>query len=155
MSLEEALADAPVIEDRNPVSDFKYDYNLIKSGLLNHIKSLNTALVRVNEGQKLVKNFKNELKRYKTLSVEVLKSLKKLSVNYLDLSSNYSLENKIFDFITTAERIDLDYEMKMTRELSAENVAKLSEKLGLYYDNAEKRINSVIKLIDTILGEIA
>ena len=155
MSLEEALADAPVIEDRNLVSNFKYDYNLIKSGLLNHIKSLNTALVRVNEGQKLVKNFKNELKRYKTLSVEVLKSLKKLSVNYLDLSSNYSLENKIFDFITTAERIDLDYEMKMTRELSAENVAKLSEKLGLYYDNAEKRINSVIKLIDTILGEIA
>ena len=53
---------------------------------------------------------------------------------YVPIKSNnlYEEANKLFDFITTAERIDLDYEMKMTREFTVESVSNIINKISEY-----------------------
>ena len=66
--------------------------------------------------------------------------LKKLSENYLILSSDFASKSKMFDFIITADKIDLDYEMKMLKEFSFENISNINEKLSKFYENAEVRI---------------
>ena len=77
-----------------------------------------------------------------------LKMLKKLSENYLNLSGDFANKSKMFEHIIKADKIDLDYEMKMIKELSLENVASLNNKLALFYENSEKRIIEIEGLIN-------
>ena len=106
----------------------------------------------IEEGRRLAKSLNNDLKRYRNAGAEVLKSLKKLSVNYLALSSNFIEKSELFDFITTADKINLDYEMKMLREFTYDSVLSICEKISAYYDNAEKRIREVEGLINESLN---
>ena len=59
----------------------------------------------------------------------------------------------MFDFITIADKIDLDYEMKMMREFTAENILAIADKLSQYYENALNHINEIENLIKGILNE--
>ena len=59
---------------------------------------------------------------------------------------------QVFDFITTADKINLDYEMKMLREFTYDSVLSICEKISAYYDNAEKRIREVEGLINESLN---
>lgn len=154
MPIEEALKDSEKINDRDVNTDFEYDIEKIISNLDKEKENLNSALKIVSEGQKLVQNLNNDLKRYRNAGVEVLKSLKKLSANYLQVSSEYSKNNKLFDFITTSERIDLDYEMKMTREFTPDTIKNLADKISVYYNKAEVKIKRVIDTIEQTIGEI-
>ena len=85
---------------------------------------------------------------YRAANTEVLKALKKLSLNYVSLTNNFTNKSKIFEFIITADRINLDYEMKMLRDFSYESVNNINEKLMLFYENAEKRIIEIEGLIN-------
>ena len=58
------------------------------------------------------------------------------------------LKSKLLDFIISASKIDLDYEMKMFKDFSLENVSNINEKLGLFFDNTENRINEIERLIN-------
>ena len=122
--------------------------NSIKENLNIKLAELKTSLSFIDEGKKLVKNIKNDLKRYKNVSVDVLKSLKKLSVNYLYLSSDFANKSKLFDYIITADKIDLDYEMKMLKEFTLENIVNINKLLGLFYENTEKRILEIERLVN-------
>lgn len=152
--LEEALKDSEHIDNRELKIKYEYDKTKIISNLNQQATNLKSALNLISEGQKLYKNLNNDLKRYKNASVEVLKSLKKLSANYLQLSIEYSEKNKLFDFITTSERIDLDYEMKMTRNFTPTSISNIAEKLSIYYNNAENKIKRILNLIEKTLEEV-
>lgn len=154
MPIEEALKDSEKINDRDVNTGFEYDIENIISNLGKEKENLNSALKIVSEGQKLVQNLNNDLKRYRNAGVEVLKSLKKLSANYLQVSSEYSKNNKLFDFIMTSERIDLDYEMKMTREFTPDTIKNLADKISVYYNKAEVKIKRVTDTIEQTIGEI-
>ena len=106
-----------------------------------------SGILKVEEGKKLVKNCKNELKRYRVVNTEVLKALKKVSLNFVDLSTKYVEANELFDYITISERIELDYQMKMTKDFTIDNVSSLLSKFVSYYEVAEKRIASIQKLL--------
>ena len=95
---------------------------------------------------------KNEFERHKAVSVDVLKCLKKLSINYYDLSTNY--KNTFFDFIIAAERIDLDYEMKMTKEFTQETVSNYIAKMTNFYEQAEKKMKLTEQRITNVIKEI-
>ena len=58
----------------------------------------------------------------------------------------------MFDFIITADKIDLDYEMKIIKEFSLENVTHLSEKMLEFYENAKNRSRYVEVLINESLN---
>ena len=154
MPLEKALSDAEIIDDRNLVSEFKYDLDFIKNNLASMVQELDVAIEKLNEGQKYLKSLKNDIARYKNITVEVLKSLKKLSVNYLDVSYTYTKQSDLFDYITTSERINLDYEMKMTKELNYQSVSNIAQKLFVYYDHSSKRAVAVKRLLERIKGEL-
>ena len=154
MQLEDALSDAETIEDRSLVSEFKYDLDCIKNNLSSMALELDVGISKLEEGQKYLKSLKNDIARYKNVTVEVLKSLKKLSVNYLDVSYTYTKQSNLFDYITTSERINLDYEMKMTKELNYQSVSNIAQKLFIYYDNSSKRAVAVKRLLERINGEI-
>ena len=93
------------------------------------------------------------MKRYRAVTVELLKSLKKLSVNYLDLSTNY--KNTFFDYITASERINMDYVMKMTSDFNLEALKEIEEKASAFYSIAQERSVALKELVDEILKELA
>lgn len=154
LTLEEALNDTQKIENRELKNEFKYDISTIIEHLRTVKDGLKTAIDKLQEGQRLTKSLNNDLVRARNISPEILKLLKKISVNYLDLSTNFANQNPLFDFITTSERIDLDYEMKMMREFTFESVSKINEKLGTYYVNAQKRVEYIDKMLTTAIEEI-
>ena len=124
--------------------------NKIKSA----VENLKTCETKIHEGEKFVKSLNNELKRYRTVSPEILKGLKRLSINYYELSNVFAKQNLLFDYITTAERIDLDYEMKMTKEFTLQTVSNIVEKTNIYYTNALKRLAIVSNLLLKICEEL-
>lgn len=149
MGLEEALKDAQPVGDLTLEGDFEYGRDLIMSNLSRKFDELKIALSIIEEGRRYAKALNNDLKRYRSATVEVLKTLKKLSVNYVSLSADFTEKSKLFDFITTADRIDLDYEMKMVQKFDVETVTNICEKISKYYDNAEKRIKELNESFNT------
>ena len=147
LSLEEALKDTEKINNRNLSINFEYNKEKIKNSLINYLENFKNGSIKVDLGKKLIKNCNNELKRHRVVDAEVLKALKKASLNFVELSTKYIEENELFDYITISERIELDYEMKMIKDFNIENVSKLLEKFSKYYDIAEKRIATIQKLL--------
>ena len=154
MPLEEALKDTEVVDNRDLSSEFKYDIANIVERLKKVKDSLKSATSFLQEGEQLTKSLHNNLTRAKTVNAEILKLLKKVSMNYLELSSNLAKSNQLFDFITMSEKIDLDYEMKMMREFTYESVNNINEKLNKYYVNAQKRVLIIFNMLEKALGEI-
>ncbi len=154
MALEQAIKDAETIDERDFSVDFKYDVSSIKNQLIKQKTSLAEAEKMIEIGLRQSNSLKNDLNRARSVNSDILKSLKKLSVNYLDLSSNFAEKNKIYDFITTSAKLDLDYEMKMMREFTFETVSNINEKLFKYYDVAQKRIKVANEYLAKTIEEI-
>ena len=154
ISLEDALKDTKTISNRELVTDFKYDIKSIKDNLFKAKESLQPVLFITDELKKVSKNLNNDIKRYKNVTQEILKGLKRLSTGYAALSYDFAQKNKLFDYITTSERIDLDYEMKMTREFTVDTVTNLVQKISDYSNTTEIKIKTISDTIDRILGEI-
>lgn len=153
MSLEDALKDSEIIENKDFTEQYSYNTDLIHKNLTLLLDELNTAKNLLEDCGKLTRNLENELKRYKNATVEVLKSLKKVSVSYLTLSSDFTNNSKIFDFITVAEKIDLDYEMKMTENFTYESISNINNKISLYVRNAKIRVAEIENIIRKVLDE--
>lgn len=143
MTLEDALKDSELIGNINLESDFEYNKENILANLDSKMLELNEAQILIDEGKRYAKSLNNDLKRYRKATVEVLKALKKLSECYIALSIDFTQKSKLFDFITTSDRIDLDYEMKMVQNFDIETVTNISNKISKYYENAEKRIKEI------------
>ncbi len=154
ISLEEALKSSDYIENRTMTTDFKYNIQNIKDNLFKAKESLKPALFITDELKKISKSMNNDLKRYKNITQEILKNLKRLSTGYAALSCDFGAKNKLFDFIMTAEKIDIDYEMKMLREFTVESVSNIVQKISNYADKAEEKIHSFSVETDKILGEL-
>ena len=152
--LEDALKDSNAIENRELISEFKYDIHSIKDNLFKSKESLKPALLLTDGIRKLAKNINNDMKRYKNITQEILKNLKKLTTGYTALSYDFASKNMLFDFITTAERIEIDYEMKMTKEFTLDSVKNIVNKISEYANKTEEKINKVSGEIDRVLGEI-
>ena len=154
ISLEEALSNVAPVGDIELKSDYKYNKKAIKENLAKELNILKSALDKIDEAQKASKSLTNDIKRYKTVTTEILKSLKRVSTIYLYLSSDFSAQSKMFEFMTTAEKIDLDYEMKMTKEFTIESISRINDLIANYLDYARRRIVYIESIIIKRLGEI-
>ena len=152
--LEDALADTEKIENRELRSNFSYNIQNIKDNLIKEKENLKPAKLIVDEIQKISKNLNNNLKRYRNITPELLTELKKLITGYSALSYDFAEKNKLFDFITTSERIDMDYELKMTTEFTVETVTNLVQKITEYGKISEEKINTISSEIEKIIGTI-
>ena len=153
--LEEALSGTEPIENRELNSDFAYDIQSIKDNLFKSKESLNSALLIIDEIRKIHKSITNDIKRYRNVTQEILKGLKKITIGYTTLSYEFGSKNMLFDFITTAERIDVDYEMKMTKKFTIDSIKNISQKILNYANTSEEKIKTISSEIDRILGEIS
>ena len=154
ISLEEALEDSQKIESRELKTNFKYDMNLIKENLFKSKEEILPTLMIIEELKKTARNLNNDLKRYKNVTVEILKGLKKISTGYAVLSTDYVNKSKLFDYITASERIDMEYEMKMFKEPSLESVSRIVEKISWFCEESDKKIKEITSLIEKILTEL-
>ena len=154
IALEEALKDSKPVVSRELKSEFKYNIKNIKENLFKSKEELSSAKFIIEELKKLCKSMNNDIKRYKNVTQELLKNFKKLSTGYFALSYDFSAKNKLFDYITIAERIDLDYEMKMMREINIESIINIVTKISDYANSAEKKTNTVMAEIDKVLEKI-
>ena len=154
LPIEKALADAVPINNRALDANFRFDVQLIKENLFKAKGELEPALMITSEIIKTCKNLKTDINRYKNVTVEILKDLKKISTGYTTLSIDYSKKSPIFDYITTSERIDLDYEMKMFKEISVESVERITEKIEWFCAEAEKKIKEIDNTISKVMEEV-
>ena len=155
ISLVEALKDSQKFENVSLDIEYKYDKECILKALNDNIEQLKGILPTIENGLKAAKSLKNDLTRYRNAGVEVLKSLKKLSVIYLALSSDFTNKSMMFDFITTAERIDVDYAMKMTQGFTYESVSKICNEIVKYFETAKIRINEIETLVRNVNENIS
>ena len=148
LPLEEALKDTKPVSNREIKSDYSLDLEALKTKISEQISSLKKIKEEVLSGQKAVKTLNNDLKRYKTPTVEVLKDLKKVSQLFLNLTTSQT--DTVYDYITASEKIELDYQMKMTQNFNAQTVTNLIEKFSNYFNSAERKINVIIKLLEAV-----
>lgn len=153
LSLEQALENSLVVGDINLETPFECDVKQVISNFYNKLDELKDALSIITEMKTLIKNLHNDIKRYRTINEAVLKTLKKISKQYLYLSSDFTNKSKIFDYITIANRVDLDYEMKMLQEFTVESVSNIVGKMSQYIELAEKRINDINVYIKRVVDE--
>ena len=154
LPIEEALKDSPEIESRSLNTDYKYNKFLIKQNLFAVNESLKQILCLEEELLKMCNHIKNDLLRYRNVTVEILKSLKKLFSGYSILSTEYSDKNKVFDFITASDRIDVEYQIKITKEFTVDNVTSIINKLETYGKNSISNITTVTGLLDKVIGDL-
>lgn len=152
LPLEEALKDSAKIENRNLEPNYILDIEVVKNKLAKEINILKSLMSNIENGKNAVKALNNDFKRYKNPTVEILKSLKKVSAIFLELSSAHP--NSLFDFITASEKINIDYTMKMAKEFNAETIASLILQFSKYFNTAEKRINEIEVLLKNAIEEI-
>lgn len=148
LSLEEALRDSENIKDIELKTDFKYNKIKILENLKNKSLELKVIKEHIEEGKQLSKGLNNEIKRYKKATPDVLKTLKKLTLNYMLLAGEFANKSKIFDFIITSDKINLDYEMKMMQEFNVETITNINNRLADFYENAGKRIKEIEGLVN-------
>ena len=60
----------------------------------------------------------------------------------------------MIDLIYNNEKIDIDYEMKMTGNFTIETLTTLIAKFSNYFNNAEKKIDRVIQLLSNTLEKL-
>lgn len=154
MPLDEALEGSEKIENKELKTEFKYNAQTIKDNLFKAKESLKSANLIIDEVRKIGRSINNDIKRYRNITPEILKNFKKLVTGYTALSYDFSKNNKLFDFIMTAERINIDYEMKMTREFTVDSVTNIINKITEYTNAAETKMNTISAEIDRISGEI-
>lgn len=154
VALEDVLKDSQKIEKIELRTDFEYDKETIISELKIKLEQFKTAYKKIEEGFSVSRSLSNNLKRYNTVNTDILKELKKLSIIYLYLSSDFASQSEMYDYITTSEKIDLDYEMKMTKEFTVESINKISEMIYKYLETAKNRMYDIEKILTTALGKI-
>lgn len=148
LSFEEAILDSEPVGNIDLDINIKPNKELILNNLKSKLEELKKALPILEEGKRISKNINNDLARYRNVNSDILKTLKKLSLNYISLSEDFSKKSEMFKFIITAEKIDLDYEMKMLQDFNIENVTRMNEKMSLFYKNALIRIGDIERLIN-------
>lgn len=154
VSIETALADSVKIESGELTTDFKYNRNYIKENLFKAREEIQPALMIIEEIQRTSKSLKNDILRYKNVTVEILKGLKKISTGYAALSIDYSAKSKLFDFITTAERIEMDYVMKMFKDINTDSILGIVDKFEWFCTEAENKITEISNLIEKTCEEL-
>lgn len=152
--LEDILKDTSPIADREFDVSFHYDKELIKENLFKSKKSLTPITIILEEMKKTGKSLKNDIKRYRAVNQDILKRLRKLSTGYLALSTDYTKQSMIFDFISINERTDLDYELKMTQEMTVQSVENIVNKINEFVQVTENKINTVSSMIEHTIGEL-
>ena len=153
LPLEKALEEICNIDDISLTLDFSYDEKSIKTSLLNKLEELMSVLPKIEEGLSLANCIVQTVQNLKITDVESLKKLKELSTNYLYLSDTFSNESMLFDFMTATDKIDLDYEMKMMRDFTPENVISITNRISIYFSNAKEHIAEIENLIKGVINE--
>ena len=148
ISLEEALKDCENVGDFELETEFTYPKSKVYEKFKSKLEELKSSLPLIEQGKSIAKNLSNNLKRQKNVNQEILKSLKKLSLNYISLTEEFSKKSQLFEYIITSNKIDLDYEMKMLMEFNYPNVLNISEKMSKFYNDTELRIKEVENIIN-------
>ena len=153
ISLEEALQNSESVGTIDLSDNYTYNIEKIKTKLSESLNELKGALSIIKDGKKYAESLLKDLSHSGGVTQELLKSLKRLSLNYLSLSGDFADRSKIFDFITISDKIDLDYEMKMTGNFTLENISNITNKMKVFYDNAESRIYEIENIVNGVMDE--
>ena len=148
MPLEEALKNEESIKSIDIKNEFKHNQELIVNNLKEKLFELKSITTHLEKGFKLTKNLNNDLKKFRYINQDILKLLKKVCINYMYLSNDFSQKSKLFNFIISSDKIDLDFLMKNTQDFSLENVVKINQKLASFYTSTEKKISEIEVLIN-------
>ena len=158
MPLDKALENSTPV-NKQDFSSLTFDKNDFIISQLKEIKtSFNTAVNKINDNQKLLSRFKTEYKRGKSLTKDMLTTLKKIISNYTWLSIEYGQENQVYDFITKKEQMIFETFLKKAENIDLPAALKIAELQSEYLNQALEKISAVNEIIDNditmLKGEI-
>ncbi len=158
MPLDKALENSTPV-NKQDFSSLTFDRNDFIISQLKEIKtSFNTAVNKIKDNQKLLSRFKTEYKRGKSLTKDMLTTLKKIISNYTWLSIEYGQENQVYDFITKKEQMIFETFLKKAENIDLPAALKIAELQSEYLNQALEKISAVNEIIDNditmLKGEI-
>ncbi len=160
VKLEEILStfnESLNVEEILAQRDDTYKPNLteIIAKLSAEINVLKNAIPIFEREQKNVMNFQRELKRYRQLTPEVHKYLKKCMDAFIDLLNNYQTKSKVFEMATYVEKSDLGFILKAKdQQYDYETQNEIGEALHKYFYDAHAKVVKIVSLLDNRLKEI-
>ncbi len=143
------------LKNSKPVSkkDFKDLTFEKKDTIIKNLKNIKTcfpaAISKINDTKKLLSRINTEYKRHKSLTKDMLQTLKKALNNYSWLSITFSQEHKIYNFITKKESLDFETFLKKTEDIDLSIALKIIDLHNKYLDAALENIKTITETIDT------
>ena len=157
MPLEDALKDTQPIDKENFTYTNSVDITNIISGLEKFLNNFTECENKIANARRLLVRFNTEYIRNRSLTKEMLVTLKKIITNYTELSINLASQNPLFDFITKKEQIEFENCLQTSEVFDLEttlNIAKLqTEYLDKTSENIVKAKETILSVIETLKGE--
>ena len=146
--LDKALEHSKPINKKD-FSSLSFNKNDFIISQLKEIKTgLNTAINKINDNQKLLSRFRTEYKRGKSLTKDMLNTLKKVISNYTWLSIDYGQTNPVYDFITKKEQMNFETFLKKAENIDISAALKIAELQTEYLNQALEKTRSTVDIID-------
>ncbi len=128
--------------------DYNPDLKRVTEKISSDIEVLKKALDIFEDGKKSIKNYKTELNRYKKLTIEVHKYLKKCLDYFVTLNNVHQQKSKIFEMSVYNEKMTLSWLLKeKDNQYDYETQKQIGEAFEAYYNNGCEKIKKVITLL--------
>ena len=148
ISLEEALKDSSQIEKSDFTNIEAFDKTKVIEKLTELKNSFHTAEDKISEIRRLLIRFKTETIRNKSLTKDMLITLKKVISAYSSLSINYAEKHQLFDFITKKEQMEFETFLQKAINIDYKAATKLAELQTEYLNATSLNIENVKNIID-------
>ena len=148
ISLEEALKDSSPIEKAEFDNIQAFDKNNVIEKLIALKNSFNIAENKIADIKRLLIRFKTEKIRHKSLTKDMLKTLKNVISEYTKLSINYAEKHQIFDFISKKEQMEFEIFLQKAVNIDYNTAVRLAELQEEYLNVTSENITKTKTIID-------
>ena len=123
-----------------------FDFSVIVRNLQNDIEDIKKIIPMFKDGQKLVKNMSNFIKRRNFMGNDMLASLKKAADLYVYITNFYTNNSRLLKMLIMKENFQINYYMKETNgKLNNEIVNNF---YSLFYEYFNKGLSSLVETKD-------
>lgn len=149
LPLETALEHASPIKDKPDLNLISYNYDKprILRNLNREKENMKNILKEFEKAREYIFKYTREFQRKQTLTHETNKYFKLLLQLYNDIAMKYNVDSPLYQAISFAENMEVQYTIKNAEEVNIENIQALYECLKQYYLAVEGKLIKIVNLI--------
>ena len=132
-----------------------FDYELILENLTKERDLLESLLPEIDKGFSFAQNFKKELARAKIYSDKASSFVPKLVKIYTHLTNDIMLKHRIFKMVSLKEYSEINYLMRLGKDIVSYNDAKeFLDAFYAYFSAVSVKIKNVISILDSEITKL-